>query len=137
MSKRGTSLQHLAVSGTDPDFLIGRRRNLSNTTMACFVGLSAAGSLAYALNLFFIIMLYTPSVVHSEDNPRQDTLFTPKPAVLYLPVIATLMILYRLPSFLVEGADLTLLKIGYITTPLFLTFAPQVSVQESLGQIKG
>ncbi|KAJ4360158.1 uncharacterized protein N0V89_000718 [Didymosphaeria variabile] len=104
----------------------GRRRNLSASTIASFVILSATGSLAYALNLFFTIMLYTPLAEHSEDSPRRDALFTPKPAVFYIPVWISIFALHTLPGQLKDNKDIILLRWGYVLVPLFLAFAPQI-----------
>jgi hypothetical protein len=109
----------------------GRRRNLPSSTIASFVVLSAIGSLGYSLSLFFVTILYTPFALHNNDTPRHDALFTPKPAVLYVPVILSLLTLNSLPGLLVKGEDVTLLRVGYIAVPLFLAFAPQVSISGS------
>ncbi|KAF1980303.1 hypothetical protein BU23DRAFT_443850 [Bimuria novae-zelandiae CBS 107.79] len=110
----------------------GRRHNLSASTIASFVVLSAMGSLGYALNLFFIIMLYTPLVVHSDDTPRHDALFTPKSAVFTVPVWISIFALHTLPGQLRDNKDVILLRWGYVFVPLFLAFAPQI-VSERLG----
>jgi hypothetical protein len=99
---------------------------LSAPTIASFVVLSATGSLGYALNLFFIIMLYTPMVRHSDDVPRHDSLFTPKPAVFILTTWVSIFALHTLPGQLKENKDVILLRWGYVLVPLFLAFAPQV-----------
>ncbi|KAL1598602.1 hypothetical protein SLS60_007742 [Paraconiothyrium brasiliense] len=104
----------------------GRRRNLSGSTIASFVILSATGSLGYALNLFFIIMLYTPLAKHDEGSPRRDALFTPKPAVFYIPVWISIFALHTLPGQLKDNKDIILLRWGYVFVPLFLAFAPQI-----------
>lgn len=104
----------------------GRGRNFSAATIASFVVLSALGSLGYALNLFFITVLYTPMAIHSEDTPRHDALFAPKPAVYYVPIILSVLALNTLPTLLGKGEDITLLRYGYLLVPLFLAFAPQV-----------
>lgn len=104
----------------------GRRRSLPSSTVASFVVLSAIGSLGYALSLFFVTILYTPFAMHNNDTPRHDALFTPKPAVLYVPVILSLLTLNGLPGLLVKNEDITLLRIGYVAVPLFLAFAPQI-----------
>ncbi|KAL5371561.1 hypothetical protein DPSP01_014183 [Paraphaeosphaeria sporulosa] len=104
----------------------GRRRNLAASTIASFVILSATGSLGYALNLFFIIMLYTPLARHSEDHARHDALFTPKPFVFYVPVWLSVFALHTLPGQLKENKDVILLRWGYVFVPLFLAFAPQI-----------
>ncbi|KAJ4288454.1 hypothetical protein N0V90_011689 [Kalmusia sp. IMI 367209] len=104
----------------------GRRRNLSALTIASFVGLSAIGSLGYALNLFFVIMLYTPLAIHNKDTPRHDALFTPKPAFFYVPVLVSIFALHSLPGQLADNKDVILLRWGYVFVPLFLAFAPQI-----------
>lgn len=93
--------------------------------------MSATGSLGYALNLFFIIMLYTPRVMHSDHAPRHDALFTPKPVVFYLTTWVSIFALHTLPGQLKENKDVILLRWGYVLVPLFLAFAPQVG---SLGR---
>ena len=101
---------------------IGHRRNLSSFTVGSFVVLSAIGSLGYALNLFFIVLLFTP-LVHN----AVDAHFTPKPAVYYVPIVTSFLFLYQLPTLLVKDVDVTFVRLGYIALPLFLAFAPQVS----------
>ena len=104
----------------------GHRRNLSASTIASFVLLSATGSLGYALNLFFITVLFTPFVTHSDPAPRPDALFAPKPAVYYVPIVASLLLLQDMPRLLAKDVDVALLRFGYFAVPLFLAFAPQV-----------
>lgn len=122
MPKVCATANNLYVSNHSP----GRRRNLAASTIASFVVLSAVGSLGYALCLFFVTILYTPLTQHNNDTPRHDALFTPKPAVLYVPVILSLVTLNGLPGLLEIHEDITLLRIGYVVVPLFLAFAPQV-----------
>ncbi|KAF2678038.1 hypothetical protein K458DRAFT_317996 [Lentithecium fluviatile CBS 122367] len=107
----------------------GRRRNLSTSVIASFIVLSAMGSLAYSLCLFFITILYTPLTLHNDETPRQDALFTPKPVVLYVPMILSLLTLSGLPSLLAQNEDVTLLRLGYAAVPMFLAFAPQIIPQ--------
>jgi hypothetical protein len=107
----------------------GRRRNLSNSTVASFVLLSTTGSLGYALSLFFVTMLYTPLSIHSARTRRHDTLFTPKPAVLYIPVILSIFGIYKLPSMLKLSEDVLFVRSSYVLVPLFLAFAPQVRLE--------
>jgi hypothetical protein len=94
-------------------------------TIASFVTLSAIGSLGYALNLFFITILFTPLVLHNFTD-SEDALFTPKPAVYYVPVIVSFLFLHFLPDFIARGVDIVPLRLGYLGVPLFLAFAPQV-----------
>jgi hypothetical protein len=89
--------------------------------------LSAFGSLGFALNLFFVTMLYTPVALHDPTSPRHDALFAPAPAVLYLPVIGSILYLLYTPRLVAQRADLTYLRAGHFLDLLFLTFAPQVS----------
>ena len=72
-------------------------------------------------------MLYTPLAKHSEDTARHDALFTPKPAVFYIPVWISIFALHTLPGQLKDNKDVILLRWGYVLVPLFLAFAPQVS----------
>ncbi|KAF2259360.1 hypothetical protein CC78DRAFT_621153 [Lojkania enalia] len=104
----------------------GKRRNFSPTTIASFILLSTFGSLGYALNLFFIALLYTPLAQHSDEYPRRDALFTPKPLVYYLPIIGSLTALRFTPHILASGADVSLVRFAYFGVLLFLAFAPQV-----------
>ncbi|KAF2799715.1 hypothetical protein K505DRAFT_321021 [Melanomma pulvis-pyrius CBS 109.77] len=110
----------------------GHRRNLSTLTITSFVTLSAIGSLGYALNLLFITVLFTPLVLHNNAEPRETALFTPKPAVYYVPTIASFLTLHYLPTLLVNEVDITPLRFGYLAVPLFLAFAPQI-VPQSWG----
>lgn len=48
--------------------------------------------------------------------------------MLYVPGILALITLNALPSLLAEKEDVTLLRMGYLAVPLFLAFAPQVSI---------
>lgn len=89
--------------------------------------LGGLGSLSYALCLFFVTILYTPLTLHNNTTPRHDTLFTPKPAALYIPGILALLTLNALPGLLAKEEDVTPLRIGYLAVPLYLAFAPQVS----------
>ncbi|KAF2277216.1 uncharacterized protein EI97DRAFT_432814 [Westerdykella ornata] len=104
----------------------GRRRNLPISTIASFVLLSAMGSLGWALNLFFVLLLYTPMAVHDDGSVRHDTHFAPHPAVLYVPVIGAIALEQSLPMLLARRTDLTLFRIAYVTVPLFLAFAPEI-----------
>jgi hypothetical protein len=81
--------------------------------------------------LFFIIMLYTPLTAHSEDTPRHDALFTPKSFVFYVPVWLSIFALNTLPGQLKDNKDVILLRWGYVFVPLFLAFAPQVSLSDA------
>ncbi|KAF9695657.1 hypothetical protein EKO04_006364 [Ascochyta lentis] len=105
----------------------GHRRNLSPGTIASFVTLGALGSLGYALSLFFVTILYTPVTIHSDDTPLNDALFTPRPAVYWTPIVASLLSLLEFPNFINHGGDVRILRLGYLLTPLFLAFAPQLT----------
>lgn len=105
----------------------GHRRSLSPWTIASFVILGAYGSLGYALSLFFVTILYTPTTVHEGETPIDDTLFTPKPAVYWTPIVASLLILNELPKLEAHGDVFRQIRAGYILTPLFLAFAPQIT----------
>ncbi|UPX16694.1 uncharacterized protein EKO05_0007082 [Ascochyta rabiei] len=105
----------------------GHRRNLAPWTVASFVTLGACGSLGYALSLFFVTILYTPLTVHSDDTPLHDALFTPRPAVYWTPILASLLGLLEFPNFIHHGGDVRVLRLGYLLTPLFLAFAPQLT----------
>ncbi|PVH93166.1 hypothetical protein DM02DRAFT_662229 [Periconia macrospinosa] len=111
----------------------GRRRNLSVYTVASFVILGALGSLGYALSLFFTTILYTPLSVHSGDSRYDDTLFTPKPAVYYVPIVLSILGINALPTLLKRKEDVDLLRLGYVAVPLFLAFAPKI-IPASWGQ---
>ncbi|KAH7406990.1 hypothetical protein DE146DRAFT_415777 [Phaeosphaeria sp. MPI-PUGE-AT-0046c] len=115
----------------------GHRRNLSPATIASFVVLGATGSLAYALSLFFVTILYTPLTIHNEDSPLHDALFTPSPTVYYMPVALSMVFLYLLPGkYLPTNLDSTtidFLRMGKLAVPLLLAFAPQI-VPLSLGR---
>ncbi|KAF2010924.1 hypothetical protein BU24DRAFT_48652 [Aaosphaeria arxii CBS 175.79] len=111
----------------------GRRRNLSNKTIAAFVSLSLVGSLGYALNLFFVTILFTPVALHSEDTLKHNALFAPKPVFLYTPVVASFVALLYLPTLIAGGANLTAVRIGYYAIPFYLAFAPQI-IPASWGQ---
>ncbi|KAF2622480.1 hypothetical protein BU25DRAFT_402482 [Macroventuria anomochaeta] len=105
----------------------GHRRDLSPWTIASFVTLGAFGSLGYALSLFFVAILYTPVTVHNDDTPLHDALFTPRPAVYWAPIVSSLLVLNELPKILLHGDTFRLLRLGYLLTPLFLAFAPQIT----------
>ena len=105
----------------------GHRRNLSPWVIASFVTLGAYGSLGYALSLFFVTILYTPLTIHSDETPLQDALFTPRPAVYWTPVVASLLTLNELPKLLVHGDVFRILRVGRVLIPLFLAFAPQIT----------
>ncbi|KAJ4987121.1 hypothetical protein SVAN01_07409 [Stagonosporopsis vannaccii] len=105
----------------------GHRRNLSPWAIASFVTLGAYGSLGYALSLFFVTILYTPLTIHSAETPLQDALFTPRPAVYWTPVLASLLTLNELPKILVHGDVFRILRVGRVLIPLFLAFAPQIT----------
>jgi hypothetical protein len=114
----------------------GHRRNLEATTIASFVVLGATGSLGYALSLFFVTILYTPTTVHKDDTPLHDALFTPSPVVYYLPITLSLLFMYYLPTgfakhdFLartLSESTISALRWGKVVVPLLLAFAPDVS----------
>ena len=121
--------QHFAATTIAAIFfgVEGRRRNISNRIISSFVLLSATGSLGYALNLFFVLMLYTPVAIHSDANRRRDALFTAKAPVYYVPVLVTFVMIHWFPSIFLAGADISTLRFAYLTVPLFIAFAPQVS----------
>ena len=75
--------------------------------------------------MFFITILFTPLVVHNFTE-REDALFTPKPAVYYVPVIVSFLFLHFLPDFIAREVDIVPLRLGYLAVPLFLAFVPQV-----------
>lgn len=75
--------------------------------------------------MFFITILFTPLVLHSFTE-RENVLFTPKPAVYYVPVIVSFLFLHFLPDFIAREVDIVPLRLGYLAVPLFLAFAPQV-----------
>ncbi|KAF1939916.1 hypothetical protein EJ02DRAFT_435997 [Clathrospora elynae] len=110
----------------------GRRRNLPTTTIASFVLLSSIGSLAYALSLFFITVLYTPLTIHRDGQPRHDALFTPYAFVYDTAIVASLVTLNLFPQLVSEYGDKSMLRLGYLTMPLFFAFAPQL-VPVALG----
>jgi hypothetical protein len=107
--------------------LIGRRRNLSNTTIASFVLLSSIGSMGYSLSLFFITMLYTPLTIHRDATPLHDALFTPYAFVYDIGIVASLITLNLFPQLVSEFGDKSMLRLGYLAMPLAFAFAPQVS----------
>ncbi|KAG9191958.1 hypothetical protein G6011_10692 [Alternaria panax] len=107
----------------------GRRRNLSNTTIASFVLLSSIGSLGYALSLFFITILYTPLTIHHHDTPL---LFTPYAFVYDTAIVASLITLNLFPQLVSEFGDKSMMRLGYLTMPLAFAFAPQL-VPYALG----
>ncbi|RYN44261.1 hypothetical protein AA0112_g443 [Alternaria arborescens] len=110
----------------------GRRRNLSNTTIASFVLLSSIGSLGYALSLFFITILYTPLTIHRDDTPLHDALFTPYAFVYDTGIVASLITLNLFPQLVSEFGDKSMMRLGYLTMPLAFAFAPQL-VPYALG----
>ncbi|KAF2642193.1 hypothetical protein P280DRAFT_479410 [Massarina eburnea CBS 473.64] len=111
----------------------GHRRNISTLTIASFVVLGAVGSLAYSLSLFFVTILYTPVSIHRSESRRQDALFTPKPAVFYVPVLLSILGINALPRLLKQNEDVDFLRFGYIAIPLFLAFASDI-IPASWGQ---
>lgn len=114
----------------------GRRRNLSNTTIASFVLLSSIGSLGYSLSLFFITILYTPLTLQNGDTPLHDTLFTPYAFVYDAGIVASLVTLNLFPQLVSEFGDKSMMRVGYLAMPLAFAFAPQVrsthTIQQSL-----
>ncbi|KAF1952168.1 hypothetical protein CC80DRAFT_479734 [Byssothecium circinans] len=111
----------------------GHRRNLPGPTIGSFVVLGAIGSLGYALSLFFVTILYTPLSIHRADSRRHDALFTPKPAVFYVPATLSILGINALPRLLKNNEDVDFLRFGYIAVPLFLAFASQI-IPASWGQ---
>lgn len=105
----------------------GHRRNLSPWVIASFVVLGAYGSLGYALSLFFVTILYTPTTIHNDDTPLNDALFTPKPAVYWGPIVLSLLALNELPKILAHGDVFRILRFGRVLVPLFLAFAPKIT----------
>ncbi|RMZ68660.1 Alpha-mannosyltransferase alg11p [Pyrenophora seminiperda CCB06] len=110
----------------------GRRRNLSNRTIASFVLLSSIGSLGYALSLFFITILYTPLTIHHDDTPLHDALFTPHAWVYDVGIVASLLTLNLFPQLVSEFGDKSMLRLGYLAMPIAFAFAPQL-VPYALG----
>jgi hypothetical protein len=107
----------------------GQRRNLKPSTIAAFVLLGATGSLAYALSLFFVTILYTPTTIHREDTPLHDTLFVPSPGLYYAIIGPSLLLVNGLPTIMGLTMDhriVSALRAGKIAVPLLLAFAPQV-----------
>ncbi|KAL7777687.1 hypothetical protein CFE70_004354 [Pyrenophora teres f. teres 0-1] len=111
----------------------GRRRNLSNRTIASFVLLSSIGSLGYALSLFFITILYTPLTIHHNDTPLHDALFTPHAWVYDMGIVASLLTLNLFPQLVSEFGDKSMLRLGYLAMPIAFAFAPQL-VPYALGR---
>lgn len=111
---------------------LGRRRNLSNTTIASFVLLSSIGSLGYSLSLFFITILYTPLTIHHDDTPLHDALFTPYAFVYDTGIVASLITLNLFPQLVSEFGDKSMMRLGYLAMPLAFAFAPQL-VPYALG----
>jgi len=108
----------------------GHRRNLKPTTIAAFVLLGAIGSLGYALSLFFVTMLYTPTTIHQDDTPAHDALFVPSPSVYYAIIAPSLFVVACLPDIMLLKSDLPIAstaRMGRIVVPLLLAFLPQVS----------
>jgi hypothetical protein len=105
----------------------GRRRNLPWTTTVSFVLLSQICGLSYALNLFFLAMIYTPIPLYSTLPPRRDTLWTPRRAVYRVPLVLSLVGL----GFAYQNTDNSLasiaLRVGYFAVPLYLATAIEVS----------
>ncbi|KAF2657657.1 hypothetical protein K491DRAFT_594607 [Lophiostoma macrostomum CBS 122681] len=120
--------QHLVGLATSAMFMgiEGRRRNLPSKTIAAFILLGGIGSLGFALNLFFVTMLFTPFAVHDDASPRHDALFTPRPSVFYVPAIATLFVINYLPTLLTRESNVILLRVSYLAMPLVLALAPQI-----------
>ncbi|KAF7450371.1 hypothetical protein A1F99_049870 [Pyrenophora tritici-repentis] len=111
----------------------GRRRNLSNRTIASFVLLSSIGSLGYALSLFFITILYTPLTIHHNDSTLHDALFTPHAWVYDTGIVASLLTLNLFPQLVSEFGDKSMLRLGYLAMPIAFAFAPQL-VPYALGR---
>ncbi|KAL5117977.1 hypothetical protein ACEQ8H_004122 [Pleosporales sp. CAS-2024a] len=120
----------------------GHRRNLHASTVASFVLLGATGSLGYALSLFFITILYTPLTIHQDDTLLHHARFTPSPVVYYLPITASLLFMYCLPTAFREhdflartlsANTISTLRWGKVAVPMLLAFAPEV-LPASLGR---
>ncbi|KAF2497162.1 hypothetical protein BU16DRAFT_459109 [Lophium mytilinum] len=93
----------------------GHRRNLPVSTTVSFVLLSQICSLSYALNLFFLAMIYTPIPLYRALPPRRDPLWTPSRALYRLPLVLSFVSLafeYR-----------TSLRIWYFVLPIYLATA--------------
>lgn len=105
----------------------GRRRNLPKRLIAASVLLSQIGSLGCALNLFFIVILFTPIAQHTQEIGRLDATFTPHPALFSLPIVGSLFALLNLPALIHRGRDITALRVGYIAVPFYLAFTPQIT----------
>lgn len=116
------------------DNLRGRRRNLSNRLIAAFVFLSGVSSLGFALNLFFVTMLFTPFAIHDDSSPRHNALFTPEPAAFYIPSILSLLVVNYLPTLFTHNENIKFLRLGYFAMPLTLAFGPQVSPLPTCSQ---
>lgn len=105
----------------------GRRRNLSTSSIASFVLLCSLGSLGFALSLFFVTILYTPTAVRRDDSPRHDAFFTPSPIVYDVGIVLSLLTLNSFPELIAEYGDKSMLRLSYLAMPLFFAFAPQAS----------
>ncbi|KAF2816545.1 uncharacterized protein BDZ99DRAFT_375830 [Mytilinidion resinicola] len=101
----------------------GHRRNLPLSTTVSFVLLSQVGGLSYALNLFFLAMIYTPIPLHRALPPRRDPLWTPKPLVYRVPLLLSFVSL----AFMYRNTNSDLakiaLRIGYFALPIYLATA--------------
>lgn len=111
----------------------GRRRNIPNSVIAAFVFLSRFGSLGYALNLFLINILFTPTALHNTEKERLDATFTPQPAVYWAPTVLICTSLLYQPKWVTQGVNLSALRVAYLIFPFYLAFAPQI-VPVQLGQ---
>lgn len=127
--------QHYAVFIATSIFfgVEGRRRNIPNSVVAAYVLLSRFSSLGYALNLFLITILFTPTSLHSTEKERLDARFTPRPAVYCVPIVFFCGSLLYQPKLVTQGNALAALKIGYLLFPFYLAFAPKI-LPLSFGQ---
>jgi len=105
----------------------GRRRDLAPSLIASFVLLCSLGSLGFALSLFFVTILYTPTSVGRDESPRHDAFFTPSPMVYDVGIIVSLLTLNSFPELMAEYGDKSMLRLSYLAMPLFFAFAPQAS----------
>jgi hypothetical protein len=129
-------MKHYNDAPTD-NMSTGQRRNLKPSTIAAFVLLGATGSLAYALSLFFVTILYTPTAIHREDTPLHDTLFVPSPGLYYAIIAPSLLLVNGLPTILGLRMDERIvsgLRVGKIAVPMLLAFAPQVRCSHDIQQ---
>lgn len=104
----------------------GQRRNLPTATIVSFVLLSQISALSFAQNLFFIVMLFTPVPLYSMLPPRRDPLWTPRPAVYWIPASMSFIFLHLMPMMVGYPWDMPFLTVGYFAVPIFLARAGQI-----------